>query len=256
MRGVPRCSSATVPSWTFPGARFRWTSSTGPASPRTRPCATCCLARAAARSSCFLPGAPEIRRAAERLAPQLAPRSIDVLPLHGGLDADAQDAAIRPSGRPRVILATNLAETTLTVPDVTVVVDTGLHKVARYDPARAIDSLDTERVSHDSADQRAGRAGRVQAGAVVRLWDERDRLRPHREPEIARVDLAGVVLDCARVGRQARRVRVVRSAPAAAQRQRPSRCSSDWTRSTTAATSRRSAASSSACRCIHAWRAF
>jgi ATP-dependent helicase HrpB len=143
----------------------------------------------------FLPGAPEIRRAAERLAPKLAHRSIDVLPLHGGLDADEQDAAIRASSRPRVILATNLAETTVTVPDVTIVVDTGLHKVARYDPARAIDSLDTERVSQDAADQRAGRAGRVRAGTVVRLWDARDRLRPHREPEIARVDLAAVVLD-------------------------------------------------------------
>ena len=143
----------------------------------------------------FLPGAPEIRRAAERLAPKFARRAIDVLPLHGGLDADEQDAAIRPSALPRVILATNLAETTVTVPDVTIVVDTGLHKVARYDPARAIDSLDTERVSQDAADQRAGRAGRVRAGTVVRLWDARDRLRPHREPDIARVDLTAVVLD-------------------------------------------------------------
>ena len=148
----------------------------------------------------FLPGAPEIRRAAERLAPTLARRSIEVLPLHGGLDADDQDAALRPSARPRVILATNLAETTVTVPDVTTVVDTGLHKVARYDPARAIDSLDTERVSQDAADQRAGRAGRVRAGAVVRLWDARDRLRPHREPEITRIDLAAAVLDLAAWG--------------------------------------------------------
>jgi ATP-dependent helicase HrpB len=148
----------------------------------------------------FLPGAGEIRRAAERLAPKLARHPIDVLALHGGLDADEQDAAIRPSVRARVILATNLAETTVTVPDVTVVVDTGLHKVARYDPSRAIDSLDTERVSQDAADQRAGRAGRVRAGTVVRLWDARDRLRPHREPEIARVDLAAVVLDLAAWG--------------------------------------------------------
>jgi ATP-dependent helicase HrpB len=148
----------------------------------------------------FLPGAPEIRRAAERLAPTLSPRSIDVLALHGGLDADDQDAALRPSARPRVILATNLAETTVTVPDVTTVIDTGLHKVARYDPGRAIDSLETERVSQDAADQRAGRAGRVRAGAAVRLWDARDRLRPHREPEIARVDLAAVVLDLAAWG--------------------------------------------------------
>ncbi|HKW02154.1 MAG TPA: ATP-dependent helicase C-terminal domain-containing protein [Vicinamibacterales bacterium] len=143
----------------------------------------------------FLPGAPEIRRALDRLAPQLAGKGVDVLPLHGSLDAEEQDAALRPSGRPRVILATNLAETTLTVPDVVTVVDTGLHKAARYDPERAIDSLETERISRDSADQRAGRAGRVRAGAAIRLWDARDRLRPHREPEIARVDLMSVVLD-------------------------------------------------------------
>ncbi|MFI5177894.1 MAG: ATP-dependent helicase C-terminal domain-containing protein, partial [Vicinamibacterales bacterium] len=121
--------------------------------------------------------------------------AVAVRPLHGGLDADEQDAAIRPTAATRVILATNLAETTLTVPDVVIVVDSGLHKVARYDAERAIDSLETERVSQDSADQRAGRAGRLQAGVAIRLWDARDRLRPHREPEIARVDLASTVLD-------------------------------------------------------------
>jgi ATP-dependent helicase HrpB len=99
-----------------------------------------------------------------------------------------------------VILATNVAETSLTVPGVTCVVDSGLHKVARYDPARAIDSLDVERISLDSADQRAGRAGRTAPGTVVRLWDARDRLRPHREPEIARVDLTSTVLDVAAWG--------------------------------------------------------
>ena len=142
----------------------------------------------------FLPGAPEIRRAADRVA-SLVGANVPVLPLHGGLSADDQDAALQPTGGTRIVLATNLAETTLTVPDVTVVVDTGLHKVARHDPGRGIDSLETERVTQDSADQRAGRAGRVRAGRVVRLWDARDRLRPHREPEIARVDLAAVVLD-------------------------------------------------------------
>src|SRR4030095_13463807 len=106
-----------------------------------------------------------------------------------------QDAAIRPSGAARVVLATNLAETTLTVPDVTAVIDTGLQKVIRYDPSRGIDTLEIERVSQDSADQRAGRAGRTQPGSVRRLWDHRDRLRPHREPEIARIDLAGAAID-------------------------------------------------------------
>ena len=142
----------------------------------------------------FLPGAPEIRRATDRVT-SLMGANVPVLPLHGGLSADEQDAALQPTGGTRIVLATNLAETTLTVPDVTVVVDTGLHKVSRHDAGRGIDSLETERVTQDSADQRAGRAGRVRAGRVVRLWDARDRLRPHREPEIARVDLAAVVLD-------------------------------------------------------------
>jgi ATP-dependent helicase HrpB len=144
---------------------------------------------------CFLPGAPEIRRAEQALATRLSRESIRVLPLHGGLGADAQDAAIRPSSGRRVILATNLAETTVTVPDVTVVIDAGTHKVVRYDASRGVDSLEVERISLDSADQRAGRAGRTQAGVARRLWDAGDRLRAHREPEIRRVDLASTTLD-------------------------------------------------------------
>src|SRR6185503_479561 len=93
------------------------------------------------------------------------------------------------------IVATNIAETSLTVPRITAVVDSGLHKVARYDAERGIDSLETERITADAADQRAGRAGRLSPGVVRRLWDARDRLQPHREPEIHRVDLAGVALD-------------------------------------------------------------
>ena len=157
---------------------------------------------------CFLAGAGEIRRAAEALGREAGRLGIDagvpIAPLHGSLEASDQDAALTPTNGPRIVLATNLAETTLTVPDVTAVVDSGLQKVARYDADRAIDSLETERVSQDSADQRAGRAGRVQAGTVLRLWDSRDRLRPHREPEIARVDLASVVLDILGWGGQPR----------------------------------------------------
>ncbi|MCC7010886.1 MAG: ATP-dependent helicase HrpB [Acidobacteria bacterium] len=141
---------------------------------------------------CFLPGAPEIRRAMDRLGARL---QAPILPLHGSLSADEQDRALEPSARPRVILATNIAETTLTVPDVRTVIDGGRHKVARYDPDRGIDSLELERVSQDAADQRAGRAGRIGPGRALRLWDPRDRLAPHREPEIARIDLASVVLD-------------------------------------------------------------
>ena len=104
--------------------------------------------------------------------------------------------ALRPSpSRRRIIVATNIAETSVTVPGVTAVVDAGWHKVARYDAERAIDSLDAERITADSADQRAGRAGRLAPGIVWRLWDPRDRLRPHGEPEIHRVDLSATVLD-------------------------------------------------------------
>jgi len=143
---------------------------------------------------CFLPGAPEIGRAIGDLRPR-AGSGVEIVPLHGSLDADAQDLALRPGSARRIIVATNIAETSLTVPGVTAVVDAGLHKVARYDAERGIDSLETERITADAADQRAGRAGREAPGVVRRLWDARDRLRPHREPEIQRIDLAGTALD-------------------------------------------------------------
>ena len=151
------------------------------------------LPRTAGQVLCFLPGAREIERAAADLAG--AGGALDVVALHGALSADAQDEALRDVPRRRVILATNIAETSLTVPGVAVVVDSGQVKVARYDTSRAVDSLTVERVTQDSADQRAGRAARLGPGLVRRLWDERDRLRAHREPEIARVDLAGALLN-------------------------------------------------------------
>ena len=117
------------------------------------------------------------------------------MPLHGSMGADEQDRVLAPSRERKVILATNLAETSLTVDGVTDVLDSGLHKVLRFDPATGIDRLQLERISRDSADQRAGRAGRTGPGRVRRLWDPRDHLREHREPEIARVDLSGPVLD-------------------------------------------------------------
>ena len=152
-----------------------------------------CLRETSGQILCFLPGAAEIGRAHREVAP--ATGGVEVVELHGSLDAAAQDAAIAPTTRRRVILSTNIAETSLTVPGVAAVVDTGLHKVARYDPERAIDSLETERISQDSADQRSGRAGRLGPGVAIRLWHERDRLRAHREPEIQRVDLSATVLD-------------------------------------------------------------
>jgi ATP-dependent helicase HrpB len=141
---------------------------------------------------CFLPGAREIRRAQAELG---TPAGVRVLPLHGTLTAEEQDLALAACPERKVILATNVAETSLTVDGVTDVVDSGQHKVLRYDPSRALDRLELERIPADSAAQRAGRAGRTGPGRVVRLWDERDRLRPRREPEIVRVDLAAPLLD-------------------------------------------------------------
>lgn len=158
---------------------------------------------------CFLPGAGEVRRAAADLRDALA-KDVEVVELHGSLTADEQDRALAEPdaqslvgptfrsgghGPRRVIVATNIAETSLTVPGVSAVVDTGYHKVARYDADRGVDSLETERISLDSADQRAGRAARLGPGTVRRLWHQADRLRPHREPDIARIDLSGPVLD-------------------------------------------------------------
>ncbi|HSP32908.1 MAG TPA: helicase-related protein, partial [Thermoanaerobaculia bacterium] len=135
----------------------------------------------------FLPGAREIERA-RAVVPE-------GLPLHGSLDVDEQERALAPSAQRKIILATNIAETSLTVEGVTTVIDTGLQKMLRFDPETAVDHLVAERISLDSADQRAGRAGRTAPGRAIRLWDARDILRPHREPEIRRIDLASALLD-------------------------------------------------------------
>lgn len=145
---------------------------------------------------CFLPGAGEIARARRETEPVAARHGVELLSLHGSMDAAEQDAVLRSDvgARRRVILATNIAETSLTVPGVSIVIDTGLHKVARYNGERGVDSLTLERITLDSANQRGGRAGRLGPGTVRRLWDQRDRLRPHREPEVQRIDLAQPVL--------------------------------------------------------------
>jgi len=140
---------------------------------------------------CFLPGMREI----ERTRGELANVDALVLPLHGSLDVDAQERALAPADRRKVILATNIAETSLTVEGVTDVIDSGVHKVLRFDPETAVDHLVVERIAADSAEQRAGRAGRTRTGRAVRLWDSRDILRPHREPDVRRVDLAPPLLD-------------------------------------------------------------
>jgi len=140
---------------------------------------------------CFLPGMREI----ERARGELANADALVLPLYGALDVDAQERALAPAERRKVILATNIAETSLTVEGVTDVIDSGLHKVLRFHPCTAVDHLIVERIAADSAEQRAGRAGRTRPGRALRLWDARDILRPHREPDVRRVDLAPPLLD-------------------------------------------------------------
>ncbi|MFM8533922.1 MAG: ATP-dependent RNA helicase [Acidimicrobiia bacterium] len=144
---------------------------------------------------CFLPGVREINDAIADCASLAREHDLDVVALHGSLDGDAQDAALSPrTDRRRIIISTHVAETSLTVPGVSAVIDAGLHKVARYDAERGVDALTTERITVDSADQRAGRAARLGPGIAIRLWDARDRLRPHRDADIHRVDLAGPIL--------------------------------------------------------------
>ncbi|WP_406043458.1 ATP-dependent helicase HrpB [Micromonospora sp. NBC_00898] len=148
----------------------------------------------------FLPGAGEIAAVAGRLADLR--ESIALLPLHGRLPGAAQDAALRPQDRRRVVLATAVAESSLTVPGVRVVVDAGLSRVARTDLARGLGALVTVPVSRAAATQRAGRAGREAPGAVYRCWSEAThaRLAAQPEPEIATADLTGFALELAAWG--------------------------------------------------------
>lgn len=143
----------------------------------------------------FMPGAYEIQRSIQAIQHHLG-AGVPVLPLHGELPPDAQDAAVSAGGGRRVIVSTNVAETSLTIQDVTLVVDAGLVRVARFDAQRGINTLYVEKISHASADQRAGRAGRTAPGRCLRLWTRRDHeQRPAAElPEIKRLDLAETVL--------------------------------------------------------------
>ncbi len=144
----------------------------------------------------FLPGFGEIRRLAKRLEPAAARAGALVLPLHSSLSADEQDRALRPSTQRKIILSTNIAETSLTIDGVKTVIDSGLARFVRYDGARGIDRWETNPISRAAADQRAGRAGRTGPGTCIRLWSQREeRSRPEfEEPEIHRVDLSGSVL--------------------------------------------------------------
>jgi len=153
----------------------------------------------------FLPGQAEIRRVHQQLAEALGERSeILLCPLHGELDLAAQRAAIdpAPSGKRKVVLATNIAETSLTIDGVRVVVDAGLARVPRFDPGSGMTRLDTQRISRASATQRAGRAGRLEPGVCYRLWsaDQQEQLAAYASAEILQADLAGLALQLARWG--------------------------------------------------------
>lgn len=152
----------------------------------------------------FLPGAAEIRRTGALLAARDLPATVDLFALQGTMPPEQQDRAIAPSvpGRRKVVLATSVAETSLTIEGVRVVIDSGVSRVPRFSPRTGMTRLETVRVARDSADQRRGRAGRVAPGVCYRCWDstEDGQLLAHRAPEILEADLAPLALELASAG--------------------------------------------------------
>ncbi len=150
---------------------------------------------------CFLPGAAEIRRVQRTLEASELDRGIRVLPLYGELEGDAQDAALAPAapGQRKIVLATSIAETSLTIEGVRVVVDSGMRRYSEFDPSTGMSRLVTGKVSQAAADQRRGRAGRLSAGDCYRLWSEGTHasLSPQTPPEILHADLAPLALELA-----------------------------------------------------------
>jgi ATP-dependent helicase HrpB len=152
----------------------------------------------------FLPGAAEIRRTQNFLAERIHDDAIEIVPLFGALDAAVQDRAIAPApkGQRKVVLATSIAETSLTIEGVRIVVDSGLARVPRYEPDIGLTRLQTVRASRAAVDQRRGRAGRTEPGICYRLWDEPQTasLAAFTQPEILSADLSSLVLDLAQWG--------------------------------------------------------
>jgi ATP-dependent helicase HrpB len=144
----------------------------------------------------FMPGGFEISQTIEAIRNESASKGFILLPLHGELEPKLQDAAVARYDRRKVVVATNVAETSLTIDGVRLVIDSGLARIARYDANRSINTLLIERISQSSADQRAGRAGRTAPGVCMRLWsrEEHSHRAPQELPEIKRLDLAEVVL--------------------------------------------------------------
>ena len=180
---------------------------TGDADDRMLPEMTARIVQQAAREKegdilVFLPGENDIRKVEIILCKQL--RGFMIHPLFGMLPFGKQYAAIMPNreGKRKVVLATSIAETSLTIEGISVVVDTGFGKTSRFDPKSGLSRLETGRISKDAADQRAGRAGRLGPGTAYRLWNKatQERMAPHRTPEILEADLAPLVLDMAQWG--------------------------------------------------------
>lgn len=174
----------------------------GPLPPTVVEAVTRALAESEGDVLVFLPGAWEIRRTQELLQERLG-KAADILPLYGDLPWEAQDRAIRPgTERRKIVLATPIAETSLTIEGVRVVVDSGFARVPQFDPGSGLTRLATVRVSRASADQRAGRAGRTAPGVCYRLWGESTQrgLVPHSAPEIRTADLAPLTLELAAWG--------------------------------------------------------
>lgn len=145
----------------------------------------------------FLPGIREIKALESSLKEYCGEKEIDIFPLYGELSKEAQERAIIPSPRRKIVLATNIAETSLTIEGITIVVDSGLEKVLTFDPRSGMERLVTQKISRASAEQRAGRAGRLSEGKCYRLWSEANHynLSPHKEPEIGLCDLTPLALE-------------------------------------------------------------
>ena len=167
----------------------------------------------------FLPGAAEIRRT-QNLLESRADEATDIVPLYGALGGDEQARAIEPArpGRRKIVLATSIAETSITIEGVRVVVDSGLARVPRYEPDVGVTRLRTVRVSRAAADQRRGRAGRTEPGVCYRLWDEPQTaaLEPFARPEILAADLSSFALDLAAWGADADKLAFLDPPPRAA----------------------------------------
>jgi ATP-dependent helicase HrpB len=152
----------------------------------------------------FLPGAAEIRRTQNFLGERIHDAAIEIVPLFGALEASVQDRALAPApkGRRKVVLATSIAETSLTIQGVRIVVDSGMARVPRYEPDIGLTRLETVRASRAAVDQRRGRAGRTEPGICYRLWDEPQTasLPAYTQPEILSADLSSLVLDLAQWG--------------------------------------------------------